>query len=879
MVLNANGILALYRDETLLEGTTLSPLGGDWHSLTLSTIGDIVRVNVDDVTLLAVQDATPLPAGGLSIASVDGSPLRIDDFVLAIPAVEAITQAMVLPTETSLPVFTPIPSDSEFQAMNNRSALYQQQLLQTTAEFDIPNGREDELISKIQANCNSTNDVVVLNLLGGTYELTSGQDFVWQSFNFGKTGLPPIKCHLTINGDGDSNGTGSTITRNPTSPAFRIIAIDESASLTLNDVTISNGLLNKDEGFDGGDNGAGILSIRSTLNLNRSTVENNTIDYFSDFAIRGAGINVFQGEVNIQDSILQNNMNNGDGNGPVRGGGIAIDGNLGGVITHIISGTTIQGNVARDGGSGIYVEFNQFVPLTISRSLIQNNTSSNGVGGGIRTDLKGVVSITNSLIQNNDATDGDAIFMHSTDSIVTIHDSCILGNLNTLPSVDIFNASATEMGATRNWWGDVGGPGAGTADTVSSNVDSENYVDWLPDVPDDCYEGLPEPPTCTGIVDLAQGNPTVNIRQGPGTSYTLIGTAVHGEPISILGTHYNENDENSPWLEVDFLNREFTGWIYDDAIDVDDTCVEIPITDENGEPIQPTFDYELPAPNWSPPPCDDTGITENWQNCAKIVYGVFYEEFQLLTGRKPTIVDVLAAVYANELSVVRASGLNGINERNGVDANVLAFEALHGNYWAVVTETTGGCSDAQSCTLSATQLTENYLVQVQSWYSLANFGNITGQMRRGIRDNLIRSTLQYRPLAFNAISSQAIIGAHTPWQWGNYGLGKLRYSDANIFFDVATNKFPTVYCVTVREFSEENNDYDISMSPDRWRDYRFVLITVRSIGQTSTYDNTVRPQWVDNSGYVRRVDPNAEDERFGRDFLDCLNDDSYVPES
>jgi len=107
--LNANGILALYRDTTLLEGTSLAPLETEWHTLTLSVIGDILRVKVDDVTLLAVQDPSPLSAGGVSIASVDGSPLRVDDFELAVP-MELVPSSSILEvvSGTSTPTMTPI---------------------------------------------------------------------------------------------------------------------------------------------------------------------------------------------------------------------------------------------------------------------------------------------------------------------------------------------------------------------------------------------------------------------------------------------------------------------------------------------------------------------------------------------------------------------------------------------------------------------------------------------------------------------------------------------------------------------------------------------------------------------------------------------------
>jgi len=481
VILNANGILALYRDTTLLEGTSLALLGTEWHSLTLSAMGDILRVKVDDVTLLAVQDSAPLSAGGLSIASVDGSPLRVDDFELAVPEIAQVTSIEVLPTNmpTALPTFTPPPETGFNVKQANPQSLQLQPMM--AGVFTI--GSTTDLISTINSQCTNTMDVVEFNLVSvsGTYTLISPI-----TSTHGDSGLPVIKCNLTINGDPDNNGTGSTITRDSSKPFFRILMVDEGASLTLNDLTITNGKLDS-----GG--GAGIASYYGNLTLNNVTLEHNVLYYGSGFAIRGAGIAIYHGQLNIQNSRIINNINQGypllSAVDNVRGGGIAIDNGNDDIESNIID-TLISGNVAAHGGGGIYAEY---ATLNIQRSTFENNSTFNNqtpVGGaGIFVGSgSNFINIQNSLFQNNDAaTSGDAIYNLGPNP--SIHNSCVIDNND--GTADVVNWHSSSLGATENWWGHTGGPGQ---NQVSGNVDTNSYINYQPNIPDDCLNGFPEPP-------------------------------------------------------------------------------------------------------------------------------------------------------------------------------------------------------------------------------------------------------------------------------------------------------------------------------------------------------------------------------------------------
>src|SRR5438552_17176006 len=75
---------------------------------------------------------------------------------------------------------------------------------------------------------NSTGGDDTINLAGGcTYTLTTPDNAA--------NGLPVISTNVTI------NGYGATITRDPSAPSFRILAVASTGTLTLNTATISGG--------------------------------------------------------------------------------------------------------------------------------------------------------------------------------------------------------------------------------------------------------------------------------------------------------------------------------------------------------------------------------------------------------------------------------------------------------------------------------------------------------------------------------------------------------------------------------------------------------------------------------------------------------------
>jgi hypothetical protein len=112
------------------------------------------------------------------------------------------------------------------------------------------------LISEIIAGNNAGSPYTIC-LENSSYTLTQ----VNNSSN-GDNGLPVITGDITI------VGNGATITRDGAAPAFRFFTVDASGSLTLENVTLSNGR--------SGSGGGAILN-EGTLTVINSTLSNNTV--------------------------------------------------------------------------------------------------------------------------------------------------------------------------------------------------------------------------------------------------------------------------------------------------------------------------------------------------------------------------------------------------------------------------------------------------------------------------------------------------------------------------------------------------------------------------------------------------------------------------
>ncbi|QLQ06416.1 MAG: hypothetical protein HZY76_10420 [Anaerolineae bacterium] len=200
--------------------------------------------------------------------------------------------------------------------------------------FD-PNIAADGQCSLIEAIVNANDDAAThadclagsgpdtIELPVGTYTLT-----LVNNVNSGGNGLPLVTSVITI------NGHGSTITRSTAAgtPAFRIANVVPGGDLTLNDLTISNGLLTTVSP-------AGGLRSWGALTLSHCIVENNST------AGNGGGISQGSGAtLELNDTVVRHNH---AGNW---GGGITSSESNVAVNNSVIEENTVLGGGADGGG-------------------------------------------------------------------------------------------------------------------------------------------------------------------------------------------------------------------------------------------------------------------------------------------------------------------------------------------------------------------------------------------------------------------------------------------------------------------------------------------------------------------------------------------------
>lgn len=190
---------------------------------------------------------------------------------------------------------------------------------------------------------------------------------------------------------------------------FRVFTLVNSAVVTINNLTISNGFSNN--GLGGGifmgnsstltlagctvssnvasGNGGGVyLANSGTLTLNRSTVRNNS-------AINGGGIFIFDsGTVNMDASTINTNtaISGGNGAGIYNGTSGTING----------TSSTIDGNSAAGFGGGIY----NTATITLTNNTITGNNATRG--GGIYNVF--TATMQNNLVASNTALAGNDLF-------------------------------------------------------------------------------------------------------------------------------------------------------------------------------------------------------------------------------------------------------------------------------------------------------------------------------------------------------------------------------------------------------------------------------------------------------------------------------------
>jgi hypothetical protein len=112
LVLDAGGAVTLYRGETALaSGTVSATQPGGWRMLRLSVIAGVLRAGVDGVEVLTAYDDAPLPPGTLTLESIGGNALTVDDV-----SVWLAGDGATAPTATAAPTLAAEPTWTQIAA-------------------------------------------------------------------------------------------------------------------------------------------------------------------------------------------------------------------------------------------------------------------------------------------------------------------------------------------------------------------------------------------------------------------------------------------------------------------------------------------------------------------------------------------------------------------------------------------------------------------------------------------------------------------------------------------------------------------------------------------------------------------------------------------
>lgn len=210
---------------------------------------------------------------------------------------------------------------------------------------------------------------------------------------------------LTITGSMTIDGSGQTVTLDG-QQQFGVFLVQSGANLTLNALTISNGIETFNPDLPG-NLGGGLDNEGGTVRISNSTVSHNAVSSGGD----GGGIGSNGGTLTISNSTVSSNSAGNGGGGIVDfggtltiadstvssnsagiGGGIAIQG---GTLT--ITQSTVSSNSSASKGGGI---INVTATMSIANSTVSSNSASRS-GGGIQTDFGGTTNISSSIIANN----------------------------------------------------------------------------------------------------------------------------------------------------------------------------------------------------------------------------------------------------------------------------------------------------------------------------------------------------------------------------------------------------------------------------------------------------------------------------------------------
>lgn len=274
-----------------------------------------------------------------------------------------------------------------------------------------------------------------LNLNGSTLFPASNPVF----FDSGDSGLPEITSDITISGGGLQR-TGAI--------DFRFFVVQNTGSLTLNDMTLRNGSAVGECGFFSGSvlNGCGGAILVNNSNLTLTNVrfdDNHASELIGGDLPRGGAILMFGGTLTISESTFSNNT--ADYGGAIDGQNTTMsimdstfNANIaavnGGAIRNssfgdlTVIGSSFTANQATSGNAGAIDNQGSASQLTVVNSEFDGNTATNGEGGAIRNFNASTATISSSTFTSNSANSGGAITNRGSGATLNLFSSFITGN-------------------------------------------------------------------------------------------------------------------------------------------------------------------------------------------------------------------------------------------------------------------------------------------------------------------------------------------------------------------------------------------------------------------------------------------------------------------
>ncbi len=539
---------------------------------------------------------------------------------------------------------------------------------------------------------------------GGTVDVISAdyvvkqdgtEDFTTITNAINAVGLSNNKTILVYDGTYNEN---LTITQDP----LTLVSACGAAATIISNTNDPVVYFNKSQNsiFDGftvtGSSGKGIYSygtnyngLDSTPTIKNSIIRNNggsgiatnysntTIDNCEIYGNSASGVNI-TGSATIQNSNIHNNTTSGNGGG-INGGlltltNVAIKDNTapsgdgGGIYsnagsTHPASAyskVTLLRNTAGGMGGGAYFTYTS--PVTITNSLVADNSAPNG--GGIGVDPWASVQFISSTIVNNTATTGNGGAFYSTDGEVDLANSIAWGNRATSGSGHIGYFSGSSK--TINLY-----------DSIIENNGDDNITD------DNYFVAINN----SKVVDVA-GNHDEDPNFVDATNADTTKRDYHIQPPSIaIDSAANDSGLGIPADDLDGNSRPFgsaadigayeyyvpvnsttAGAATATASDMTSISVRMPYTSDSDADNSYTVDYKLST--------DSTWT--NWVNAAPHATSPYATFISGLTA---------GATYDVRMTYNDADGVNGTNPQ------IVTSISLPINYTTAGTATAAAAGD------------------------------------------------------------------------------------------------------------------------------------------------------------------------------------------